>query len=153
MNAPAVLLAVLTLVARPAPLVPGPLVWHGFSTLTDAQARQLAGRPALFQVYVEGEPDGDPEHGWRYDCQGEGEPLRTVWLQEGDDVTAASAQRSNGLLLVEAVLGRIVHPRVKGADGSSLPALVEYRLVRTRVAGTDILPREGISRREWSPPR
>jgi hypothetical protein len=42
------------------------------------------------------------------------------------------------VLLVEGTLRRIVHAPVKGADGSRLPALVEYRLVGARVVG----PRE-----------
>jgi hypothetical protein len=35
--------------------------------------------------------------------------------------------------VVEATLRRVVHREVTGADGSSLPSLVEYRLVRARV--------------------
>jgi hypothetical protein len=50
----------------------GTLRVHGLATLTDAEARQLAGHRALFRVVVDGEPDGDPQGGWRYDCLGEG---------------------------------------------------------------------------------
>jgi hypothetical protein len=41
--------------------------------------------------------------------------------------------RGSGLLVVEATLRRIVYPPVKGADGSRLPALIEYRLTAARV--------------------
>jgi hypothetical protein len=46
--------------------------------LTDREAREDAGRPALFRVVLDSEPDGGAEHGWRYDCQGEGEALRSL---------------------------------------------------------------------------
>jgi hypothetical protein len=119
---PAVLLATLALISRPP--APVPLAFHDLATLSDAQARRLAGQRALFRVFVEGEPDGDEEHGWRYDCRGEGAPLRTLWLRDGDDITAAWAQRGSRLLQLEATLRRIVHPPIRGADGSSLPALL-----------------------------
>jgi hypothetical protein len=64
---------------------------------------------------------------------GEGEPVRSLRLPDGDDLVAAQAAKGSGLLLVEAVLARVVHPPIAGADGSRLPALVEYRLVRARV--------------------
>jgi len=35
--------------------------------------------------------------------------------------------------VVEAALRRVVHRAVTGADGSSLPPLVEYRLTDARV--------------------
>jgi hypothetical protein len=54
------------------------LAVHDFATLTDREARQLAGRPALSRVVLDGEPDGDEEHGWPYECKGEGEPLRRL---------------------------------------------------------------------------
>jgi hypothetical protein len=106
-----------------------PAAVHDFATLTDAEARRLADWPALYRVA----PDGDAARGWRFDCQGEGAPLRSLWLGDGDDVTAARAAQDSGLLLVEATLRRIVHPPVTGADGSRLPALVEYRLTRAAV--------------------
>jgi hypothetical protein len=40
------------------------------ATLTDAKARQLAGRPAHFHVVIDSGPDGDAEHGRRYEFQG-----------------------------------------------------------------------------------
>jgi hypothetical protein len=70
------LLAVLTVVGPAAR--PPALAVHDFATLTENEARQLAGRPALFRVVLDSEPDGDAEHGWRYDCQGEGEALRSL---------------------------------------------------------------------------
>jgi hypothetical protein len=82
---------------------------------------------------VDGEPDGDPQGGWRYDCRGEGAPLRTLWLPDGDDLVAYAASRGSGLLVVEATLRRVVHRPVTGADGASLPAQVEYRLAGARV--------------------
>jgi hypothetical protein len=39
----------------------------------------------------------------------------------------------SGLLVVEATLRRIAHPLLRVADGSSVPALLEYRLVRAPV--------------------
>jgi hypothetical protein len=87
--------------------------------------------PAL--AWVSGEPDGDPQGGWRYDCRGEGSSLRTLWLPDGDDLVAYEASQGSGLLLVEATLWRVVHRPVTGADGSRLPALVEYRLTGVRV--------------------
>jgi hypothetical protein len=66
---------------------------------------------------------------------GEGAPLRTLWLPDGDDLAAAQAARGSGLLLVEATLRRIAHPPITGTDGSSLPALVEYRLTGADVVG------------------
>jgi hypothetical protein len=118
-------------VTGPAP--PPALPVHDLATLTGAEARHLAGRRALFRVRIDSEPDGDPEHGWRYDCRGEGGQARTLWLPDGDDLAAEVAYRGSGLLFVEATLRRIVHAPVKGGDGSSLPPLVEYRLVRGRV--------------------
>jgi hypothetical protein len=109
------------------------LAVHDFATLTDAEARQLAGRAALYRVVIHSEPDGDSEHGWQVECQGEGEPLRSLWLPDGDDLAAHSAGQGSGLLIVQATLQRIVHPPIAGADGSQLPALVEYRLTRGRV--------------------
>ena len=47
--------------------------------------------------------------------------------------TAYEAERGSGLLLVEATLRRIVPRPLTGADGSRLPAPVEYRLARARV--------------------
>jgi hypothetical protein len=108
------------------------LAVYDFATLADAEARQLAGRPALFRVVLDSEPGGDAEHGWRYDCQGEGESLRSLWLPDGDDLVAAQAAKGSGLLAV-ATLRRIVHPPSTGGDGRPLPALVEYRLVRARL--------------------
>jgi hypothetical protein len=59
--------------------------------------------------------------------------LRSLWLPDGDDLVAAQAAKGSGLLLVVATLRRIVHPPIVGGDGSRLPELVEYRLVRARV--------------------
>jgi hypothetical protein len=38
-------------------------------------------------------------------------------------------------MTVEAVLRRVRHPLLRGADGPGLPALVEYRLTEARVVG------------------
>jgi hypothetical protein len=76
-------------------------------------------------VVLDSEP-GQTGRWWRYDCEGEGDPLRSIWLR--DPVPPRS-----GRLLVEATMWRIVHPPIVEADGSWLPALVEYRLVRARV--------------------
>jgi hypothetical protein len=120
-------------VLGPAPPSALSLTAHDLTTLADVEARQLAGRRGLFRVVVDREPDGDPQGGWRYDCRGKGGPLRTLWLPDGDDLVAYEASQGSGLLVVEATLRRVVHRPVTGADGSRLPALVEYRLVRARV--------------------
>jgi hypothetical protein len=81
------LLAILvaTVVGPAGPQAP-PFRVHDLAALTDAEARQLAGRRALFRVVVDGEPDGDEDRGWTYDCRGEGGELRTLWLPDGDDL-------------------------------------------------------------------
>jgi hypothetical protein len=84
-------------------------------------------------VVLESEPDGDEKQGWRYDCQGDGPQLRSLWLPDGDDIAAGQAAKGSGLLLVVATLRRIAHPPIVGGDGRPLPAQVEYRLVRARV--------------------
>jgi hypothetical protein len=115
---------VALVVGSSPPPVPS-LCLHDFATLTDAEARQLAGRRPPYCVRIESEPDGDPQGGWRYDCRGEGEQLRTLWLRDGDDLATEVALRGSGLLLVEPTLRRIVHAPVKEADGSILPGRVE----------------------------
>jgi hypothetical protein len=128
-----ILLSVLVAAAvGPAPPALS-LIAYDLATLTDAEARQLAGRRALFRVALDGEPDGDQDRGWRYDCRGGGGQLRTLWLPDGDDLVAYEASRGSGLLVVEATLWRVVHRPVTGADGSRLPGLVEYRLTGARV--------------------
>jgi hypothetical protein len=121
------LLGLLALHTAPAPvgLTAPSLRVHDLATLTGAEARQLAGRRAVYRAHIESEPDGDSLDGWRYDCPGNGEQLRRLWLRDGDDLAAEVALRGSGLLLVEATLQRIVHAPAKGVDGSSLPALVE----------------------------
>jgi hypothetical protein len=73
---------------------------------------------------------GGAENGSWYDCRGEDLPLRTLWLPDGDDLVAHSTTKGSGLLLVRGTPRRIVHPPIAAADGLSLPALVEYRLLR-----------------------
>jgi hypothetical protein len=137
------LLLLAVLAGHTAPAPPGLIApelfagcTHDLATLSDAEARQLDGRRALYQVVVDSEPDGDPQAGWRYDCQGEGRAYRSLSLRDGDDLVAYEASQGSGLLVVEATLRRIVHASVKGVDGSSLPELVEYRLTGTRVVDT-----------------
>jgi hypothetical protein len=84
-------------------------------------------------VVVDGGSDGDENRGWTYDCRGEGTPLRTLWLRDGDGLVAYEASQGSGLLVVEATLRRIVHRPVTGADGNRVPGLVGYRLVGARV--------------------
>jgi hypothetical protein len=126
---PMLVAAVIGPASPPAPS----LTPYDLAALTDAEAGQLAGRRALFRVVLDSEPDGDAQDGWRSDCRGEGEQLRTLWLRDGDDLVAYEASQGSGLLLVEATLRRIVHPPAGGADGSRLPGLVEYRLTGARV--------------------
>jgi hypothetical protein len=117
----------------PAPPLAPSLVGYDLATLTDADARQLAGRCGLFRVVLDGRPDWSADDGWRYDCRGDGPAYRSLWGRDGDDLAAVPAEQGRGLLLVEATLRRIVHRPVSGSDGSRLPALVEYRLVGGRV--------------------
>jgi hypothetical protein len=131
----AALLACHTAPAPPGLTAPDRFAWppHDLAALTDAEARQLAGRRALYVVWIDSEPDGDPETGWRYECPGDGPAYRSLWLRDGDDLAAEVAMKRGDVLLVEGTLRRIAHAPVKGADGSRLPALVEYRLTAARV--------------------
>ena len=96
---------------------------YDLATLTERQADRLEGRRALYRVTLDGEPDQRDD--WAvYDCTGAGEGLRTVWLCPGEP-----ARRR---MVVEAVLRRVRHPLLRGADGSGLPALLEYRLTGAR---------------------
>jgi hypothetical protein len=116
------LTVVLALTTRPARELPDLLAVHDLAPLTDAQARQLADQPALWRVVIDSETDGSEEHGWWYECRGEGEPLRTLVLPDGDDLAAHAAVKRSGLLLVEATLGRIVHPARRGPTGRACPS-------------------------------
>jgi hypothetical protein len=126
------LAAVLALLAafvpeRPPPAAVG-LQVYDLATLTDRDVRQLQGRRLLYRVVLDGEPDGG-----RCDCAGEDGAYRSVWLDAGQAAAAGQAAQGSGVLLVEATLRRVSHPLLRGADGSSVPALLEYRLVRARV--------------------
>jgi hypothetical protein len=60
------LLAALAVHTAPAPAglhAPDPFaeLVHDLATLTDAEARQLVGRRALYRVRIESEPDGSAE--------------------------------------------------------------------------------------------
>jgi hypothetical protein len=98
---------------------------YDLATLTERQADRLEGLRALYRVTLDGEPDQRDDGGAVYDCTGEGDGLRTIWLCPGE-----SARRT---MTVEAVLRRVRHPLLRGADASSLPALLEYRLTEARV--------------------
>jgi hypothetical protein len=50
----------VALVVGPSPPPVPSLCLRDLASLTDAEARQLAGRRALFRVVFDGEPDGDP---------------------------------------------------------------------------------------------
>jgi hypothetical protein len=112
---------------------------HELATLTDAAARQLQGRRLLDRVILDGELDGS-----RYDCAGHDGAYRSVWLDAGQAGAAERAAQGSGLLVVEATLRRVSHPLLRGADGSSVPALPEYRLVRAR--GVDRGERRPVAR-------
>jgi hypothetical protein len=71
------LLSVLLALQSPPP-APVLLAFHDLATLTDAEARHLAGRRALYQVVIEGRPDWSAEDGWRYDCRGDGPAYRSL---------------------------------------------------------------------------
>ena len=98
---------------------------YDLATLTERQADRLEGRRALYRVTLDREPDERDDGGAVYDCTGDGEGLRTVWLSPGE-----SAHQK---MIVEAVLRRVRHPLLKGVDGPGLPALLEYRLTEARV--------------------
>jgi hypothetical protein len=102
---------------------------HDLATLTERQADRLEGRRELYHVTLEGEPDQRDDGGATYDCTGDGAGLRTLWLVPGEP-----ARRT---MTVEAVLRRVQHPLLPGADGPGVPALLEYRLTEARVVGPD----------------
>jgi hypothetical protein len=58
---------------------------------------------------------------------------RSLWLDAGQAGAAVRAAQGSSLLVVEATLRRVAHPLLREADGSGVPALLEYRLVRARV--------------------
>jgi hypothetical protein len=124
----AVLALLAAFVPEPPPPDPVGLQVHDLATLTDRDVRRLQGRRLLFRVVLDGEPDG-----LRCDCAGDDGAYRSVWFDAGPAEAAERATQGSGLLVVEARLRRIAHPLLRGADGSSLPALLEYRLVRARV--------------------
>jgi hypothetical protein len=98
---------------------------YDLATLTERQADRLEGRRALYRVTLNGEPDQGDDAGPVYDCTGDGEGLRTVWLRPGEPPRRR--------MLVEAVLRRVRHPLLRGVDGPGLPVLLEYRLTEARV--------------------
>jgi hypothetical protein len=73
---------------------------------------------------------------------------------------AGDAAERSGTLTVEAVLRRVVHPPVRGADGPRLPKLVEYRLMQAVVVpgrreyprGAAVRPHRGaaLRRSPWA---
>src|SRR5690349_8170502 len=75
---------------------------YDLATLTERQADRRGGRRALYRVTLDGEPDERDDGGAVYDCTGDGEGLRTVWLEPGEP-----ARRR---MVVEPVLRRVRHP-------------------------------------------
>jgi hypothetical protein len=136
---PATLLAVL-LAFAPAPVPADALHVHDMAMLTDHEARALQGRRLLYRVELDGEPErrGDAVC---YDGAGPDPAYRSLWLRPDAGLACELAAKGSGVLLVEATLRRIVHPPIRGADGSNLPGLVEYRLTRTVVVGVTERPR------------
>ena len=98
---------------------------YDLAALTERQADRLEGRSGLYRVTLDSEPDERDDGGAVYDCTGNVVGLRTVWLCPGE-----TARKT---MTVEAVLRRVRHPLLWGLDGSSLPALLEYRLTEARV--------------------
>jgi hypothetical protein len=98
---------------------------YDLAALTERQAGGLEGRRALYRVTLDSETDERDDGGAVYDCTGDGEGLRTVWLEPGESVRRR--------MVVEAVLRRVKHPLLRGVDGPGLPALLEYRLTEARV--------------------
>jgi hypothetical protein len=70
-----------------------------------------------------------------YDIAGPDPAYRSLWLRPDAGSAGALAAEGSGVLLVEAPLRRIVHPPIRGADGSNLSGLVAYRLTGADVAG------------------
>jgi hypothetical protein len=106
----------------PAPLDTSAVRAHDFATLTDAEARRLEGKPALFRVTLDGDSDTEERDGFTCaDCVGEGEPLRSLYLCPGQEAAES--------MTVQATLRIRHYPAAVGADGSRCPPLREYRLV------------------------
>jgi hypothetical protein len=76
-----------------------------------------------------------------YDWSGPDPADRSLWLRPEAGPAGELAGEGSGVLLVQATLRRTVHSALAGADGSSLPGLVEYRLTRTVVVGVKERPR------------
>jgi hypothetical protein len=105
-------LLLLTLATGPGPLDTFAVCVHHFATLTDAEARQLDGRQALFLVRLDGDTEPEERDGWLCcDCEGEGEPLRCLYLHAGCDLADT--------MTVRATLRVRHHPALVGADGSA----------------------------------
>jgi hypothetical protein len=99
---------------------------HDFAALTDAEARRLEGKPALFRVTLDTDCDTEERDGSVCaNCVGDGDAPEDVYL--------CSGQKVDDTMTVEAILQvRYCLPLV-GADGGRLPALWEYRLARARL--------------------
>jgi hypothetical protein len=111
-------------VLGPTPTPTPPLVPCDPATLTDAEAgSSLAGAPPSAWCST-ASPTGTRTAAGGTTAAGKAGSCGRY----GDDLVAYEASRGSGLLVVEATLRRTVHRPVTGADGSRLPALVEYRL-------------------------
>jgi hypothetical protein len=122
---PLFLLLLAVFLSHP-PRPPQPLRVHELATLTDAEARALHGRRIIVDIVLaQGEVNDVPETGWHYKCHSADDALRTLWLPNGEDVEAVSAERGSGVLRVEATFRRIVHRQIIGPDGRTVPGFVE----------------------------
>jgi hypothetical protein len=100
---------------------------YDLATLTEAEARRLEGRRALFRILLDSEPGERGRFVW-YDCVSPDAVYSSVSLYPGEAV--------EGTATVAAVFRRIVHPPTVGADGSALDGLTEYRL--TQAVAVDV---------------
>jgi uncharacterized protein (TIGR02996 family) len=95
----------------PAPLDVSAALAHDFATLTDAEARHLECKPALFRVTLDGDSDAEEQGGFTCaDCPGDGEPLRSLYLCPGQEAADS--------MTVQATLSVRFYPAIVGADGN-----------------------------------
>src|SRR5262249_9780255 len=98
----------------PRPVDPADVHAHDFATPAMADAQRLEGKPTLFRVTLDTDTEPEERDGLTCaDCEGSGDPLRTVYLHPGQEVV--------DVMTVEATLRILCYPAVTGADGSWRP--------------------------------
>jgi hypothetical protein len=106
----------------PAPADTSAVQAHDFAMLTEAEARRLEGKPALFRVTLDGDSDTEERGGFTCaDCVGAGEPLRSLYLCPGQE--AAESMTVEATLEQPRRPSSRIRPGWGGGGGSvSLPS-------------------------------